>query len=140
MEAQGSWIEVTARKDEFTKIIRLLVDFDENTGRYRRYQNQASHWLRRAVSVSGPDQTRILIRHQGGFVYSVIAEIRTGSGFAATAWVHEDGIRLERDQKEAEPRHPVHSIVCLTDLFVEGKAVDFGGISPETQALIDEAR
>jgi len=133
----SEWIELTSRKDEFTKIVKLLVEFDERTGRYRRYGCESSHWLRKALAVSDQECIRILLRNLGGFVYSVVVEIRTDSGFATMSWLHDDGIRKERDEKKSEANHPVHSIVCVTDLFNEGTGADLTGINPETSVLLE---
>jgi len=132
----AEWIELTSRKEEFTKIVKLLVGFDETTGRYAKYDNQSSHWLRKAVSVAEPEALRVLLKHLGGFVYSVVTEQRTESGFCVTCWVLEDGIRSEREDKRSEPRHPVHSIVCVSDLYQEGKPADLAQISSETANLL----
>lgn len=132
----GEWIELTSKREEFTKIVKLLVAFDQNTGRYARYENESSHWLRKAVSVAEPDALRVILKHLGGFVYSVVTEQRTESGFCVTCWVHEDGIRSEREDKMSEPRHPVHSIVCVSDLYQEGKPADLKQISAETMKFL----
>ena len=111
------WHELESKKEEFQKIVRLLVDFDETTGRYRRYGDPETHFMRRSVSVADADRLRIFLCPLGGFVYYIVAELQSGGGCVSTGWVHEDGIRAERDEFREEKAHPVHSIVCMTDLF-----------------------
>ena len=38
------WRELTTRKEEFSKIVKLLVEFDEKTGRYLKYNHPETHW------------------------------------------------------------------------------------------------
>ena len=117
------WRELTARKEEFSKIVKLLVEFDEKTGRYLKYNHPETHYMRRAVAACDPENLRIFLKSLGGFVYSVVAEVKSAAGLTATAWVHEDGIRQEREGCDAG--HPVHQIVCVTDLFeADSQAID----------------
>ena len=111
------WRELTDKKEEFQKIVKLLVDFDESTGRYRRYGDPESHYMRRSISVSDPDHLRIFIQDLGGFVYYIVVELRTAGGQVSSSWIHEDGIRAERDEFQHMEDHPVHEIVCMTDLY-----------------------
>lgn len=114
-EKASTWRELVRRKEEFLKIVQLLVDFDEKTGRYARYKDTETHYMRRAIASADPEKVRIFLRELGGFVYSIVAEVQSAGGLVATAWVHEDGIRQEREG--AEKKHPVHHIVCVTDLY-----------------------
>lgn len=115
-ETKGdSWRELVSRKEEFLKIVQLLVDFDEKTGRYTRYRDQETHFMRRAVACADQERVRIFLKHLGGYVYSIVAEVSSPGGVVATAWVHEDGIKQEREG--ADSLHPVHNIVCVSDLF-----------------------
>ncbi len=115
IEQASAWKELVRRKEDFLKIVQFLVDFDEKTGRYARYRDTETHFMRRAIASADAEKVRIFLRHLGGFVYSIVAEVQSPGGFVATAWVHEDGIRQEREG--AEPGHPVHQIVCVSDLF-----------------------
>lgn len=134
----GAWRELTHRKEEFSKIIRLLVEFDEKTGRYLKYNDPETHFMRRAIAVADPTKLRVFLRDLGGFVYSVVCELRSAAGITATAWIHEDGIRNERE--DAEENHPVHSIVCVTDLYAEGNEClpEEVGVSSVTLDLMAE--
>ena len=111
------WRELVGRKEEFQGIVRLLTEFDERTGRFRRFGDPETHYMRRALCVCDCDLMRVFFRALGGYVYQVAVELRSRSGSVATGWIHEDGIRAEREAFGAEPRHPVHGIVCLTDLY-----------------------
>ncbi|MBL8021490.1 MAG: hypothetical protein JNM27_17605 [Leptospirales bacterium] len=132
------WRELTVKKEEFCKIVRLLVEFDEKTGRYLKYNDPETHFMRKAVSVADTSRIRIFLRDLGGYVYSVVAELRSLAGTTATAWIHEDGICKERE--EAETNHPVHSIVCVTDLYLLARECfpEETGVSPVTLDLIVE--
>lgn len=99
----------------FQRIVSLLVDFDEKTGRHARYPQ--THYARKAVAVAPPASLRIYAQDIGDYVYSIIAEVISEGAYVVTAWIHEDGIRQEREGAPAE--HPVHSIECLTDLILK---------------------
>jgi len=109
------WRELIGRKDEFSKIVQLLVEFDEKTGRNLRYSDPETHFMRRAIASAASEKVRYFLKDLGGFVYAIVAELQSSGGMTATAWIHEDGIRQEREDSEAS--HPVHKIVCVTDLF-----------------------
>lgn len=134
----AGWRELTDRKDEFSKIIRLLVEFDEKTGRYLKYNDPETHFMRRAIAVADSSRLRVFLRDLGGFVYSVVCELRSPAGVTATAWIHEDGIRNEREG--AEENHPVHSIICVTDLYSgSGECIpEETGVSSVTLDLMAE--
>jgi hypothetical protein len=131
-EQASAWRELVRRREDFLKIVQLLVDFDEKTGRYARYRDTETHFMRRAIASADPEKVRVFLRHIGGFVYSIVAEVQSPGGLVATAWVHEDGIRQEREG--AQPGHPVHSIVCVSDLF----DADTDASEPES-ALVSQA-
>ncbi len=113
----SKWKELCNQKQEFIKITALLTDYDERTGRYRKYGEKSDHFMRKAVSIACPDSIRVFFRDLGGYMYTVAVELSTGAGVVITNWVHEDGIRLERDELADSPDHPVHSIICITDLY-----------------------
>ncbi len=117
-EEQGEWRELLGNKEEFLSILRLLVEFDEKSGRYGLSRTPDLHHLRRAVSLASAGDVRILLKSLGGFVYLVVAEMRSSEGsFLATSWIHEDGIVEEKREREANHDHPVHSLISLTELF-----------------------
>jgi len=132
------WREILERKEEFQKILQLLVDFDERTGRYLRYVDNETHWMRKAIAASSPENIRVLLRHQGGYIYTIVAQIQTDSGIVASAYVHEDGIMIEREQNPDE--HPVKRIVCMTDLFERSskELANHDGLNSFTIGLIEE--
>jgi hypothetical protein len=114
---QYEWREIISEKREFCGIVKLLVDFDEKTERFRRYAHPETHYMRKAVGVADPAFIRIFIRDCGGYVYHIVSEINTDAGFMSTFWIHEDGIRAEREILKDQLDHPVHSIVCVSDLY-----------------------
>lgn len=107
----------------FQKILALLTSFDEKTGRHIRFNDQESHFARVALAKVSEENVRFFIKDLGGFIYSVIGYIEGRSCTLATVWVHEDGIRQERDEHSEVKNHPVHSIECLTDLYGRSAAV-----------------
>jgi len=131
------WRELESNKDEFLRILRLLVEFDERTGHHLRRDDPAQHWLRKGISLAESSSIRILLRNLNNFVYSVLIEMKTASSFVTTGWVHEDGIRAERDQKNNDRSHPVHSIVCVTDLFEKSEVASIDNLNPATKKLME---
>jgi len=126
------WVELKDGKDEMQRIVSLLVEFDEKTGRVNRYRDKASHWMRKAVAVCDPGDLTLYVKHSLDWSYCVTAHINSNAGIVKTSWVHEDGIRAER--ATASPEHAVHKIVCLSDLVEKhGKPVD-----PSVIAQLDE--
>src|SRR6185436_20771078 len=110
------WLEIPANYiREVQKIVRLLVEFDEKTGRYAQYENAENHYIRKAVAVSHQENVHIYLKDMGGDIFAIVAHLANPSGRVTTAWVHEDGIHAER--QEAELDHPVHKIICMTDLY-----------------------
>lgn len=81
------------------------------------YVEAEAHFMRKAVAVVNPKNLRVFISDLGGFVYHIVAVI-SGSGFLSTGWIHEDGIRTEREMFP-DLSHPVHSITCVSDLYEE---------------------
>lgn len=109
--------KVTKREDveAFQKIVGLLVEFDERTGRYQKYGDPENHFMRKAISVADPGSVAFDVKDLGEFVYHVNALYMNDGNECKTAWIHEDGIRAERVAVKAD--HPVHKIVCVTDIF-----------------------
>lgn len=120
------WLELGQGAAEFQRILQLLVEYDERTGRSKRCAEPHLHLMRKAIALAPTEEVRIYACALGGFVYSLAAELQSACGRLATAWIHEDGIRLEREQF-SDPSHPVHSIVCLTDLLADARPACFEG-------------
>lgn len=133
-ENRPAWREVTSRKEEFQKIVGLLIEFDERTGRYQRYGDPESHYMRKAVARAQPDDLRIFVQNLGGFLYYVVVELASAGGRVSTGWLHEDGIKAERSTHPED--HPVQRIVCLSDLV----DADSSSVSEETAfSCVDSA-
>ena len=115
----SGWVEIEGRKEEFIKIVRLLVEYDEKTGRAGR--GGGNHYLRAAIAHVDPADLRLFARHKGAFAYEILCTIDNQGGYLVTTWIHEDGIPPEREGLLEFPDHPVHSIVCLTDLMEGAK-------------------
>ena len=111
------WKEIIDRKREFQEMLALLLFCDERSGRLREYGEPELHYLRKAAVVADPNCMRIYLRELSPRIYYVVIEMSTGGGRMATAYVHEDGIRSERREHGGHPEHPVHTVVCLSDLF-----------------------
>lgn len=113
----GVWKELgEARKNDLLTILRLLVEFDERSGRAAASSEPELHWLRKAMACALDAEVRFFLKPVGGFVFYVVAELSASGGRAATSWVHEDGVQAEREIW-AGRQHPVHGILCLTDLY-----------------------
>lgn len=140
MKEQYEWKEIVKDKGELQNIVRILTDFDTRTGRVEHYVDQYTHYLRKAISVSLESETRIFVKYLSGFRFLVVGEIHGPCGFTATSWVHDDGIMNEREDKSGEPSHPVHSIVCLTDLYKEAVSLpqDLNAMTIQIMEEIDE--
>lgn len=133
-ENRPAWREITNRKEEFQKIVSLLIEFDERTGRYQRYGDPESHYMRKAVARANPEDLRIFVQNLGGFLYYVVVELASPGGRVSTGWLHEDGIKAERTTLGGD--HPVQRIVCLSDLV----EVDSSTVSEETSlSCVDSA-
>jgi len=106
--------------EPFQQILGLLLRFDERT-------NLAgldhSHFLRRAISVAQPaDVTVLLGRLEDGLFY-VCVRLDTKGGQLRTSWLHEDDIYREREEVADDAEHPVHQMLCLTDLYARAAPI-----------------
>lgn len=128
------WMEIAREDiDGFQDMVRLLVDFDNKTGRWRRYGDPEIHYMRAAIGECDPNGLRALVvpEEQRDHVYSVIAQFRGPGGCAITEWTHEDSIM--QDRCRADPEHPVHQIPCLTDMYKRATPLsDLHGLEQET--------
>ncbi|MCE9597048.1 MAG: hypothetical protein K8S54_03690 [Spirochaetia bacterium] len=78
------------------------------------------------------------MKHLGQFVYSVIIQNETESGPTVSTYTHEDGIRKKREEHTGDD-HPVHKIVCLTDLYDIAQPIEnFVGLSSFAANLLNE--
>lgn len=114
------WREIVGRIGEFQVITGMLVDFDERTARFELYSNAESHYLRKVVTICQAQHLRLFVRDEGSYLYTIVVEMRSPSGYIVATWVHEDGVQIERENFSDEPNHPVHGILCLTDLLQSG--------------------
>jgi len=113
------WLEIEEGKSDFIKIVDLLVRFDEKTHRQEKYAHPEMHWMRRAIIAANPVDLRIFINPLSEWLYYIVVELKSQGHFLATAWMHEDGIFMER--KEAPLDHPVQHITCMHDLVREAR-------------------
>jgi len=114
----GRWKELLLKKGEFQAIVRTLVKVDERFN--YPSGDPEGHFMRKAISFAREEHLRIFIRDTGGFVYQCVVELKTPHGSVMTVWIHEDEIPKERDALRDRPDHPVHTMVCVTDLYAEG--------------------
>lgn len=99
------------------RILLLLLDFNDRVG---NAAPEPANSLRRAIACADHRHVRFFVEpitddDGADFVYKVLGEYTQYPDMVTTSWVHEDGIRSERDLYPAG--HPVHSITCLTDLY-----------------------
>ncbi|MEQ8351646.1 MAG: hypothetical protein RH862_09190 [Leptospiraceae bacterium] len=111
------WREIEQGKENFQEIIKMLVEFDERTGRHSYAPLQECHFMRKAISVGNPENLRILVCAYPSNLYYVAARLQNEQGRVTTCWVHEDGVAAERADRRNEPEHPVHQILCMSDIF-----------------------
>lgn len=116
---QTKTIKTENGKKEFQKIVALLVEYDERTGRIRKSDNNGivAHHLRKAASVADINNIEVTLTKKEGYIYTVTVSQRDSVSSFTTSWTHEDGIAEERIELKGKPDHPVHTIVCLSDLF-----------------------
>lgn len=111
--------------ESFQEILRLLVRYDEQTGRLEKNPELETHYMRRAVCHARAEDLTVLLGRLEEGLYYVAVRVDARGGLLRTAWLHEDDIFLER--KVAEAGHPVHGMVCMTDLFLEAEPIDSEG-------------
>lgn len=93
--------------------------------------------MRSAIAVANPQNTRIFLRESSNFAYTVVAEHWSTAGIVVSTHIHEDGIAVER--QTAPANHPVHSIVCVTDLYQSASPLErIDGLNPVTRRLLLE--
>ena len=137
----AGWRELQTQLEDFFEIVRMLLKYDEQTGRASRLEPHL-HLLRKAVSQAPQSEVRVFLRDLGGWVYHVVVEWRCPIVQMTTTWVHEDGIRREREELFENTEHPVHGIVCVTDLFERACEIDLSGsgnVASSTLELIHES-
>ena len=117
IEKMNEWMELNEKKDEFLKILKILLEFEEKTNRTGWDCDMDMHYMRKSISVAQPDRVQIYLQALGGFMYYVVVRYRTAMGSVVTSWYHEDGISMEREQLAHLPEHEVHRLTCITDLF-----------------------
>ncbi|MEQ9366379.1 MAG: hypothetical protein RIF32_19215 [Leptospirales bacterium] len=117
MNNAATYFEIVEQKEEYQNMVRLLLHFDERSGRFKAYSEPELHYMRKAATVCKPAHLRVFVRPLEDRIYGVVLEVRLGGGIMATAFVHEDGIAIEREERKSDPLHPVHNIVCLSDLL-----------------------
>ncbi|MBU41655.1 MAG: hypothetical protein CMN76_00430 [Spirochaetaceae bacterium] len=118
-----AWKEIKEGKEKFQEIIKMLVDFDERTGRHGYAPLKECHYMRKAIAVGEPSHIRILACSYPAFLYYVAAELSNDQGHVTTCWVHEDGVKAERKDRQDEPDHPVHGVLCMSDLFEQNAEI-----------------
>lgn len=111
------WFELVERKDEFLDIIRIL-------NRYYSMHPPTHHpsdayLFREKMIQCSRDMLRIYLKNFGEYEFLVTVKIIDDNREQMESWIHVDGIMQERDQllQEGKSKHPVHNIICITDLF-----------------------
>ncbi len=112
---QKKWRQLTSAHQEFQRILRLLLDYDERNE--QQQEHPELHHLRRSLSVAKTEDICIYLRDMGGYLFHIVAKLNTLGGEAVTAWLHEDGIQAERELRKNEAEHPVHKLLCMSDLM-----------------------
>lgn len=116
-----------SRIEPFQHILNVLVRFDER----HLTDDRHCHYMRRAVAMApANDLTIVLGRIEDG-VYCVFVNLDSRLGYLRTSYIHEDDIYIERQIEADNDDHPVHQLLCLTDLFVKSRPIT----KPEFLAL-----
>ena len=127
-----NWTEIN-RKEEFQRILNLLIEFEERTGRHKKYGDPKIHDQRKKIAHAKPEKIRIFAKHRGGFMFHIVIEYEE---FSAEL-ILDDGIMEERDEFRHNPDHVVHTIVCTTDLVKSGtEIINFDSLYCETYNLM----
>lgn len=125
--------------EKFQSIIGLLTNFDSKTGRWRKYSNPETHFMRRAISLANPDDLIVLIKKIDTYTYRIVVRYVSDHATLSIAWTLEDGIAHERSEY-ADLNHPVHGITCLTDIYDSdeslGALIDDIDLNIETRRLL----
>jgi len=102
---------------EFQNILSIILEFDEKTGKDTEYLDSDRYLIRKALTRAEPETLNIYVQLQPGetYTYHVVCESKGIGYYIATSWIHEDGIRYERDRCDED--HPVFNLVCLSDLY-----------------------
>lgn len=95
-------------------ILEVLVRCDDRTRGHR----QASHWLRKFVARSEPEDVLCIAIPTDEWEYLVVASV-FGIDRCRTMWLHEDALAKEKFESD-DPENPVHSIVSMKDLYYSG--------------------
>ncbi|HBS07150.1 MAG TPA: hypothetical protein DEA96_19410 [Leptospiraceae bacterium] len=134
------WREIQKGKESFQEIVKMLVEFDERTGRHSYAPLKECHYMRKAISVGDPENLLVMACAYPSHLYYVTARLSNQQGKVTTCWVHEDGVAAERLDRKEEESHPVHQIVCLTDIFQQNqKLQENAKIDPDLKQYMDRA-
>jgi hypothetical protein len=106
--------------EPFQEILNLLLRFEE---RMNPADLDALHFMRRAVSAADPDDLTVLLGRLEDNLYYVCVRLETEGGQLRTSWLHEDEIYREREIYSDDSSHPVHQILCLTDLYARASVI-----------------
>ncbi len=104
----------------FQQILRLLLRFDEQSHTSRL---DSSHYMRCAVSVARPSDVTVLCGRLEDGLFYICVRLDSLLGELRTSWLHEDEIYREREVEADDAEHPVHQMLCLTDLYARARAI-----------------
>lgn len=112
------WKKVGSKQvEDFQKILKVLVRFYDAVLSEREEKNQ-SHEFRKALSqMTDTKKVEIYLRKFGKYEYLVYADMNGET----ESWIHVDGIAEEREQLKGKD-HPVHTIVCMSDIYKKARA------------------
>ncbi len=111
---------LSGKIDQFQYILQLLIAYEEKE--YAIKKALPLPWLfhlRRALSVCPCEQVRVFMKNLGGYLFHIVMQAEDLGGRVSASWLHEDGIQAERDRNITVQDHPVHTILCLSDLYAK---------------------
>ncbi len=110
------WRQLEDHNSAFQHILRLLIKHEQE------FEKENLSWLfyiRKAVSLCDPQVLWVFMHSLGGYLFHVVVQIEVSGLRLATSWLHEDGIQSERDARTNQKDHPIHHILCLSDLYAK---------------------
>ena len=119
-----AWREIKEHKNEFQNILKVLNSFYDAIAEEKENDSQR---FRKSLEKENTEKFRIFLKKFGRYEFLVYAEISdTERGSRSDSWIHIDGIAEEREQmrKRGNDDHPVFSIKCLTDLYLDSALSD----------------
>ncbi|ATN94939.1 hypothetical protein [Leptospira phage LE3] len=100
---------VENQKKDFFHILKTLNHY------YKMTKTKPSGHLFREKITEDQVNTKVQIEKLGPYEFKITAQ----NGEQTESWIHLDGVQEEKTKFPKD--HPVHSIVCMTDIYEASK-------------------